>query len=57
MGMLNNTLTKTTIKNMLVPARRNDEPGDNFRILDSWAEYEEGNEKCMKGLLNTCVMN
>ena len=45
MGMLNNTLTKTTIKNMLVPARRNDEPGDNFRILDSWAEYEEGNGK------------
>lgn len=57
MEMLNNTLTKTTIKNMLVPARRNDEPGDNFRILDSWAEYEEGNGKCMKGLLNTCVMN
>ena len=45
MEMLNNTLTKTTIKNMLVPARRNDEPGDNFRILDSWAEYEEGNGK------------
>lgn len=45
MSILNGTLTTTTIKNMLVPARRNDEPGDNFRILDSWAEYEEGNGK------------
>lgn len=38
-------LTATTVKNMFIPARRNDTPEDDFRIIDSWTEYEEGRGK------------
>lgn len=45
MQLMENMLTTTAIKNMLIPARRNDTPGDDFRIIDSWIEYEDGKGK------------